>query len=142
MPTGDRKDPFRGFNFKLEIDGVICAGFRECSGLENNENLEDVLTRTEPGPTSIGGRPKYNNITLKHGVSDDHSLVKWGHSPDAKTQRKNGSIILEDEAGNETVRWNFVEGWPIKWTGPTFNLKKKNVAIHAIQLEHEGITRS
>ena len=34
MPTGERKDPYRGYNFKLEIDGINRNGFRECSGLD------------------------------------------------------------------------------------------------------------
>lgn len=26
--------PYRGFNFKVEIDGISEAGFQECSGLD------------------------------------------------------------------------------------------------------------
>jgi phage tail-like protein len=69
----------------------------------------------------VPGLQKYNNITLKWGVADDHSLLKWKiTSIDGKTQRRNGSIILMDEKGVEKLRWNFVQGWAMKWTGPSF----------------------
>ncbi len=31
----DRVDPYRGFNFRVEIDGIQEAGFRECSGVSS-----------------------------------------------------------------------------------------------------------
>jgi phage tail-like protein len=91
MAMSERRDPYRGFNFKLEIDGIVRARFRECPGLD-----EELRT--------IGGKPKYSNITLKWGVTDDHSLLDWARIQiDLKTQRRNGSIILLDEAGNENA---------------------------------------
>ena len=38
MATGDRVDPFRGFNFRIEITGTsqAVAAFREVSGLTAN----------------------------------------------------------------------------------------------------------
>ena len=48
MPTGQRVDPLRNFNFLVEIDGITQAGFQDCSGFgastdpieyrEGNEN--------------------------------------------------------------------------------------------------------
>ena len=32
MATGARTDPYRGFNFRIEIDGIERGGFREASG--------------------------------------------------------------------------------------------------------------
>ena len=29
--TGERKDPFHGYKFKVEVDGITRAGFREAS---------------------------------------------------------------------------------------------------------------
>ena len=34
MATGTRVDPYRGFNFLVEIDGITQAGFQEVSGLD------------------------------------------------------------------------------------------------------------
>ena len=41
----------------------------------------------------------------------------------------------------ERARWDFVEGWPTKWTGPSFNATGNEVAIETLELAHEGIDR-
>ena len=145
MPTGDRKDPFRGFNFKLEIDGVARNGFRECSGLDASTDAVDYREGTEKGNIArkLTGLNKHSNIVLKWGVTDDHSLWDWRKTViDGKTQRKNGSIVLMDEEGQEKVRWNFVNGWATKWTGPSFNATANEVAIETLEIVHEGLAKA
>jgi len=139
MPTGDRKDPFRGYNFKLEIDGISRNGFRECTGLEaTSDPIEKVFT-----PRKLPGQTKYSNITLKWGITDDHSLWDWRKKViDGKTERKNGSVILMDESGEEKLRWNFVNAWPNKWSGPSFNATANEVAIETLEIAHEGVTKA
>ncbi len=141
MPTGDRKDPYHVFNFLVEINGITRAGFRECSGLDSandavdyREGNEDITVRKLPGLV------KYSNITLKWGITDDASLWEWRKKAiDGKVERKNGSIILLDDAGEENLRWNFREGWPTKWTGPSFNATGNEVAIETLEIAHEGL---
>jgi len=142
MPTGDRKDPFRGFNFKVEIDGISRNGFRECSGLDASTDAVDYREGTEKGNIArkLTGLNKHANIVLKWGTTDDHSLWDWRKTViDGKTQRKNGSIVLMDETGEEKVRWNFVSGWPTKWTGPSMNATSNEVAIETLEIVHEGL---
>jgi phage tail-like protein len=80
---------------------------------------------------------------LKRGVTDDHSLWDWRKKViEGKTDRQHGSIVLCDEAGDEKVRWNFVEGWPTKWTGPAFNATNNGVAIETLEIVHEGLTKA
>jgi phage tail-like protein len=61
---------------------------------------------------------------------------------DGVVQRKNGSIVLLDDAGAEKVRWNFHDAWPTKWTGPSFNATGNEVAIEALEIAHEGLVRA
>ncbi|HEX2223485.1 MAG TPA: phage tail protein [Thermoanaerobaculia bacterium] len=141
MPTGIRKDPFRSFNFRVELDGISRAGFRECSGLdasqdpiEYREGHEGLTSRKLPGLT------KYSNITLKWGMTDDAELWDWHkQAMDGKVQRKNGSIVLLDDTGKERLRWNFRDAWPTKWTGPSFNATGNEVAIETLEIAHEGL---
>jgi phage tail-like protein len=146
MATGDRKDPYRGFNFKVEIDGITRAGFRECSGLDAGTDAVDYREGVDKGNIArkLTGLNKHSNITLKGGVTDDHSLWDWRKTViDGKTQRKNGSIILVDETGDgEKVRWNFVNAWATKWTGPSFNATSNDVAIETLEIVHEGLTKA
>ncbi len=144
MATGTRVDPYMNFNFLVEIDGITQAWFRECSGLDSStdpveyrEGGENSTTRKLPGKT------KYSDISLKRGITDSDELWKWRKSVvDGKIQRKNGSIVLLDDAGEEKIRWNFVSAWPSKWEGPSFNATANEVAVEGLTIAHEGVDRA
>jgi phage tail-like protein len=144
MATGDRKDPYRSYNFRVEIDGITRAGFRECSGLDSSQDPISYREGTDSlTDRKLPGVVKYSNISLKWGSSDDHDLWDWRkQAMDGKVTRKNGSIVLLDDTGAEKARWNFVNGWPSKWTGPSFNATGNEVAIETLDIVHEGVTRA
>ena len=44
MPqTGERVDPFRVFNFLVELDGIAQASFIECSGLGTTTEVIETI---------------------------------------------------------------------------------------------------
>jgi phage tail-like protein len=139
--TGDRNDPYSAFNFLVEIDGVTVAGFSECSGLttetdpiEYRNGDEDITVRKLPG------LKKFTNIALKRGYTQSKELWEWRKKVlDGKTERQSGAIVLLDEARGEALRWNFREGWPSKWEGPSLNGKNSEVAIESMEIAVEGI---
>ena len=47
MPTDTRLDPFRGFNFRVEIDGLPVAAFSEVSGLTAERDATDYRAGTD-----------------------------------------------------------------------------------------------
>ena len=76
--TGQRVDPYRNFNFLVELDGIAQAQarFTECTGLgstteviEIREGGDNTTVRKLPGKTS------YSDITLKYGVTDSTDAV-------------------------------------------------------------------
>lgn len=144
MATGDRVDPYRGFNYLVEINGITQAGFQECSGLEASTDATDYREGTDP--THLRKLPalhKYSAITLKRGITDSDELWQWRKTViDGRTERKSGSIVLLDEAGEERLRWNFFEAWPSKWTGPTFNATSNDVAVETLEITHEKIEKA
>jgi phage tail-like protein len=139
--TGQRIDPYANFNFLVEIDGITRAAFHEVSGfdstvevIEHREGGENTTTRKLPGMT------KHSNIVLKWGLADDTDLYNWHRDVvNGKVQRRNGSIVLLDRAGQERRRWNFVNAWPTKWDGPDFNAEGNDIAIETLELAHEGV---
>ncbi|NOS89435.1 MAG: phage tail protein [Methylococcaceae bacterium] len=139
----NRPDPYRVYKFKVEIDGITRGGFREASGLDSSQDPIEYREGTDPlHAKKLPGLNKSSNISLKWGVSDDNELWEWRKKCiDGKVERKNGSIVLYNDAGEEKHRWNFVEAWPTKWTGPSFNATGNEVAIDAIEIAHEGITK-
>lgn len=143
--TGQRVDPFRNFNFLVELDGIAQASFTECSGLsttteviENREGGDNVTVRKLPGKTS------YSDISLKWGLTDSTELWDWRQQiVDGNVVRKNGSIVVFDLANStEVARWNFVRAWPTKWEGPNLSAKGNDIAIDTLVLAHEGLTRA
>ncbi len=144
MATGERKDPFRSYNFIVEIDGITRAGFRECSGLDSSQDPIDYREGNQRQTTrKLPGLRKHSNIVLKWGIiADDKEFWEWRKTAiDGNVTRKNGSIVLLDDQGNEKARWNFVDAWLSKWTGPTLNATGNEVALETAEIVHEGLER-
>ena len=146
MPVGQRNDPYRGYNFLVEIDGITRAGFRECSGLDSTQDPIEYREGNE-GLTArkLPGLNKYSNISLKWGITDDAELWDWRQQVmdgNIDGARKNGSIVLLDDTGEEKVRWNFREGWPSKWTGPSLNATGSDIGIESLDIVHEGLVKA
>lgn len=141
MVTGQRKDPYAGFRFLVEITGMVVAGFSEVSGLQAETEIEEYR---EGGVNHfVHKRPKltkYPNLTLKRGLADSEELFKWyldvaaGHF-----ERKQVSIIILDPAGNELWRWNFSRAYPVKWSGPELKADSSALAVETVELVHEGL---
>jgi phage tail-like protein len=144
MATGQRVDPFRNFKFLVEIDGIVQAGFSECSGFGSNI---EVIEYREGGDIStvrkLPGKVSYPDITLKWGLTNNSDLYKWHRDAvNGIIERKTGSIIQLNDIGQEAVRWNFFNAWPSKWDGPDFNAKGNDVAIDTLTLSCEGVVRA
>ena len=139
-----RIDPFRGFNFLVELDGISQASFQECSGLDASTDPVDYREGGDPNHVrKLTGLNKYSPITLKRGITDSDELWQWRQTViDGKAQRKSGSIVLLDEAGAEHLRWNFSNAWPSKWTGPAFNSTGSSVAVETLELMHEEVKKA
>jgi len=140
----NRVDPYRGFNFLVEIDGITQAGFQECSGLDATTDAIDYREGSDPNHVrKLTGLNKFSPITLKRGLTDSDELWKWRQTViDGKTVRKNGSIILLNESGEERLRWNFLAAWPSKWTGPSLNATSTAVAVESLELTHEELLKA
>ena len=144
MPPPQRDDPFKAFNFLVEIDGVARAAFSEVSGLESETAVIEYRVGNEKvnWVRKLPGLTRFGNITLRRGVTQDADLWNWRKEiVDGEIDRRNGAIILLDDKRNEVVRWNFRNGWICKWVGPTLNAKANEVAIESIEIAHEGLER-
>jgi phage tail-like protein len=136
-------DPYSSFNFAVEIDGMLRMHFAEASGLdaqidivEHREGGDNITTRKLPGMV------KFSNIVLKWGMTDEKELYDWHRqwaTGDQNAKRLSGSIVLYDRQRTEKKRWNFINAWPCKWTGPAFNAESSELAIETLELAHEGV---
>lgn len=136
-------DPFSSYNFKLEIEGITVAGFSEVTGLNSEQNVVEYREGDEGiTPRKLPGLTKFGNITLKRGISPDMQIYNWRKTvTDGDITRKNVSIVLHNEKHDEVLRWNLINAWPSKYTGPDLKANANEVAIEAIELAHEGLER-
>jgi phage tail-like protein len=144
MPPPQRNDPFKAFNFLVEIEGITQAAFSEVSGLESETAVIEYRAGGEKvnWVRKLPGLTKFGNIVLRRGVTQDADLWNWRKSiVEGNVDRRNGTIVLLDDKRNEVVRWNFWNGWICKWEGPTLNAKANEVAIESIEIAHEGLER-
>ena len=150
MVVGNRstpwKDPYRQYNFSLELDSSIAAQFSEVGGLDSTQDVveyregdQNLTVRKLPGLV------KYSNITLKKGITvDNQALWDWRmKTTSGEIERfKSIAIILMDDTQNPVVRWELTDAWPVKWTGPDLNASGNSVAIETIEVAHEGFTKA
>jgi phage tail-like protein len=140
-----RNDPYRNFRYRVEIDGITQAGFSEATVPDTTVEPIDYREGNEPNPASVRkltGLTKYGNVTLKWGITDSMDLYNWHKNVTlGKVERKNISVIVIDEEGNDKSRWNFVEAWPTKYDAPDLNAKGTDVSIETLEIVHEGVER-
>lgn len=140
--TDTRVDPFRGFNFRVEIDGLTVASFSEVSGLTADGDPVDYREGKDPtnNVRKLQGLRKYMPLMFKRGYVQDDTLWQWyQHIADGMDERRNGSVILMNEAHHDVLSWNFINAWINKIEGPSLNATGNQVAIESMELHHEGL---
>lgn len=141
----NRTDPYRNFRFRLELDGIETGAFSEATIPDSTTDPVDYREGNDAThQRKLSGLTKYGNVTLKKGIIDNMELYDWRKSIEdsgAAANRKNISLILVDEEGNDKSRWDIVEAWPTKYDPSDFSAKGNEVLIETLEIVHEGITR-
>lgn len=143
MATGERRDPYRAFNFQLEIDNVPLGAFSEVSGLTAEGDAVDYREGTDlqSNVRKLPGLRKYSNITLKRGYTQDRSLWNWyANIVNGVADRRNVTIVLMNESREPVLRWHAENAWINKIEGPSLKASGNEVAMESIELVHEGLT--
>ena len=138
-----RLDPYGGYNFVVEINGLITGGFSEVSGLDGSIDVEEYAegglnSYTHKFPT----RATHSNIVLRKGLTDIDSLWGWySDVVEGKVKRRNGTIMMLDRQGIPASWWTFKNAYPVRWEGPQFNANSTETIVEALELVHEGIDK-
>jgi len=143
MATDTRNDPFRGFNFRVEIDGIGVGGFSEVSGLTADGDPTDYREGTDPfnNVRKLVALRKFPVIVFKAGKVKDDTWWRWYvRISNGEPDRRNGSVVLQNEAHKDVMRWNFENAWINKIEGPALKAAGNEVAIESMELCHEGLT--
>src|SRR6266568_4018334 len=138
----NRADPYAGYNFSIELDGITRAGFRECSGRENSQNAGEYREGTDKNVSvrKIPGLVTHSDITLTRGVTADRRLWDWREKVmKGNVDRHDISLTLLDDFGNRKITWNLFDAWPRQWTGPSFNATTDEIVVEQLVLAYERI---
>jgi phage tail-like protein len=144
----DNKDPLVSFHYAIEIQGEVTGFFSECSGLgSEHEVIEQKLVDAKGRQfiKRIPGRLKWENITLKRGITDKMDIWSWRKMvEEGKVQdaRRNGSIVMMDQELKEVARWDFENAWPTKVSGPSLKSDGNEVGVEELVLAHERLWRT
>jgi phage tail-like protein len=149
-----RKDPYKGFKFRVTWDGRVVPAVSWVSALVRDTVVTDVrdgnersLVRRTPGLTS------YEPVTLRRGITFDHSFEDWAEqvwSSDAavgsevalRDFRKDVTIELLDEAGQLVKRYLVHRAWPSTYEAlPVLDASESSIALETLVLQHEGWER-
>jgi phage tail-like protein len=124
--------------FSVEIDGVVVGGIHTVEGLDDEHEVveyadgDDITTRFRPG------RQKKGRVKLVRDFSATREFFNWRKTViDGKVERKSVSVIVLNDAGEEAMRYNLYECWPIKYYGPALNSRNSAHATEAIELAYE-----
>jgi phage tail-like protein len=145
VAIGARNDPFLSYSFLVEIDGLVLGGFSEVTGLQSEVEVFDYR---EGGVNDyvhkVAGPTRYPaNLVLRRGLTDANTLWDWQQAANTgSVKRRSGSIVLLNDAGEEAWRWNFVDAYPVRWTGPELRAGSATVAVEALELAHRGIAKA
>ncbi len=143
----ERKDPLRNFRFRLEIDGIAQAGFSEVTvGAMSSDPIEYREGDERTTVRKLNGLNKYENVTLKSGVTDSKELPEWHQlivddATPLDDARRNVVIRMQDEAGVETAAFEIIKAWPCKYDPSDLKATGNEVAIDTLELCNEGIKR-
>lgn len=143
MATDARNDPYRAFNFIVEIDNVARGGFAEVSGLTADGDAADYREGTDlqSNVRKLPALRKYTNLTLKRGYTQDKTLWQWyANIVNGLSDRRNVTIVLLNERREAVLRWHAENAWINKIEGPSLKASGNEVAMESIELVHEGLT--
>ena len=139
--------------FYFEADGITEKVIKELSGLGvESTPAQEIHGSSKGGIATRQATPtvaKFTNITVKMIATSDHDLYHWfedcnknmGGSSQWNSKRKNASISVYDQSGKMQARWEIVNCYPCKYTGPTLTASSGDMATETLELVHEGVKR-
>ncbi len=138
-----RVDPFRGFRFLIEIEGLTSGAFQKVKGLQREIKHESYK---EGGVNEyehkLFSQVSYPAVVLERGLARD-DLWQWAFdASEGRIQRKNVWIRLQNEAGEKAWAWQLDWALPVKWSCSDLDANASQVAMESLELAHHGLRKA
>lgn len=138
-----RVDPFRGFRFLIEIEGLTSAGFQKVKGLQREVKHDSYR---EGGVNEYEHKlfsgVTYPSVVLERGLALD-DLWKWAFdASEGRIERKNVWIRLQNEAGAKVWAWQLDWAIPVRWSCSDLDAHASQVVMESLELAHHGLRKA
>lgn len=137
-------DPLISFQFRLEVNGMT-GYFTEVSGILSDSPVAThkvVTNEAKELVFHVPGRADGDQMTFKRGLTKNYEFWAWRElviTGRLKEARVDGSIVMFNRAYEEVRRWNFINAWPSKLSGPQIASDSNEFAIEELTIVHEGL---
>ncbi|MEQ1955820.1 phage tail protein [Mesorhizobium sp. CN2-181] len=151
---GNRRDPYRNFNFVVKFGNTEVAACRKMSGLDATVNVVEfragnsMHTNVERSP----GRVEYQAVTLESGKTNDLAFEEWANmliTNETRTTRpadpgfrRDVTIEVRDVDGTPALKYILYKAWVTKYTAISDLAGDGNdTIIETLEVTHEGFDR-
>lgn len=134
------KDPGTTVHFRLRIDGISLGDWNSCDGLGCEVEMEQ---HHEGGNNEfvwqLPSRVRYSNVTLTRPLTAATTKVAQFLSKLPQGVRR-GTAQIAALRPNQAplVQWGLADVVLVRWTGPTFDPARSDVATETIELAYHG----
>lgn len=141
-------DPLVSAHFLVTVDKFAVGYFLEVGGLGSETEVTEhkvVGQNNQDLIRKVPGRSKWNDITLKRGMTANMEFYNWrkmveqGQVADA---RANMTIQMLDQVGAIVAEWTVEKAFPSKISGPSLKSDSNDIGVEELTIVHEGIERT
>jgi len=128
--------------FYVEIDSDIKACFTDCSGIGVQIDKEVYHEGGVNNQQRVFlKQAKFNDVTLKRGVTKDLVFWEWMCGVLDKTTKKrlNVNILVFNQAGETMQTWTLIGAIAVGWKAPALQANSNTAAIEELTLAYEGL---
>ncbi|MGA9380858.1 MAG: phage tail protein [Phormidium sp.] len=147
------------FYLELKLDGSndsVDGYFMECSGFKATQEVMEICevtpqkwgkegkSRGRIVRTKIPGNITYTNMTLRRGLTVSMTFWNWLQAvQDANwaEQRRDGSLVIYNQAAEEQFRFEFKRAWPVSYTISDVDVAGGDFEIEEVEVTVEELKR-
>ena len=143
-PGSPEARPLVSSMFEVDLGKFKIENVTSVSGLAID--VQDVEAKSVSGgefrEEYQPGTVSYGELTIKRVFRGDRTMYDW-YDKVAKGEdvRDDGSIVMYDLAKKEVDRWNFLAGWPSKWSISDLDTGSDDPISEEITLQIEFLER-
>jgi phage tail-like protein len=145
MSLGERVDSAPACWFEIHVGHDQWMIVQSVSGLGASWDQTPLQIWEDAGhyryvPTKM----KWTNLVLKGAVVDQLKFFDWFKKVQigAINKARQDVVIHVKRAGKTLGTWTATGAFPVKYTGPTFDVNSTTIAFETIELTHLGIERN